>query len=62
MGEVLSNSLKKDVPEGKLRKTISERFNTFDKTLEDLDKWIVKQVSTIPVSYTHLTLPTRIRV
>ena len=50
MGEVLSNSLKEDVPEGKLREAISKRFNTFDKTLEDLDKWIVKQVSTIPSS------------
>ena len=50
MGEVLSNSLKKDVPEGKLHEAISKRFNTFDKTLEDLDKWIVKQVSTIPSS------------
>ena len=50
MGEVLSNSLKEDVPEGKLREAISKRFNTFDKTLENLDKWIVKQVSTIPSS------------
>ena len=50
MGEVVSKSLKKDVPERKLRKAISKRFKTFDKTLEDLDKWIVKQVSTIPSS------------
>ena len=50
MGEVVSKSLKKDVPERKLRKAISSRFKTFDKTLEDLDKWIVKQVSTIPSS------------
>ena len=50
MGEVVSKSLKKDVPERKLRKAISNRFKTFDKTLEDLDKWIVKQVSTIPSS------------
>ena len=50
MGEVVSKSLKKDVPEKKLRKAISNRFKTFDKTLEDLDKWIVKQVSTIPSS------------
>ena len=50
MGKVVSKSLKKDVPEGKLRKAISNRFKTFDKTLEDLDKWIVKQVSTIPSS------------
>ncbi len=50
MGEVVSKSLKKDVPERKLRKAISKRFKIFDKTLEDLDKWIVKQVSTIPSS------------
>ena len=50
MGELVSKSLKKDVPERKLRKAISKRFKTFDKTLEDLDKWIVKQVSTIPSS------------
>ena len=50
MGEVVSKSLKKDLPERKLRKAISNRFKTFDKTLEDLDKWIVKQVSTIPSS------------
>ena len=50
MGEVVSKSLKKDMPERKLRKAISNRFKTFDKTLEDLDKWIVKQVSTIPSS------------
>ena len=50
MGEVVSKSLKKDVPERKLRKAISKRFKTVDKTLEDLDKWIVKQVSTIPSS------------
>ncbi len=50
MGKVVSKSLKKDVPERKLRKAISNRFKTFDKTLEDLDKWIVKQVSTIPSS------------
>jgi zinc/manganese transport system substrate-binding protein len=50
MGKVVSKSLKKDVPERKLRKAISKRFKTFDKTLEDLDKWIVKQVSTIPSS------------
>ena len=50
MGEVVSKSLKKNVPERKLRKAISNRFKTFDKTLEDLDKWIVKQVSTIPSS------------
>ena len=50
MGEVVSKSLRKDVPERKLRKAISNRFKTFDKTLEDLDKWIVKQVSTIPSS------------
>jgi len=50
MGEVVSKSLKKDVPERKLRKAISKRFRTVDKTLEDLDKWIVKQVSTIPSS------------
>ena len=30
MGEVLSNSLKEDVPEGKLREAISKRFNTFN--------------------------------
>ena len=50
MGKVVSKSLKQDVPERKLRKAISNRFKTFDKTLEDLDKWIVKQVSTIPSS------------
>ena len=50
MGKVVSKSLKKDLPERKLRKAISNRFKTFDKTLEDLDKWIVKQVSTIPSS------------
>ena len=50
MGEVVSKSLKKDVSERKLSKAISKRFKTFDKTLEDLDKWIVKQVSTIPSS------------
>ena len=50
MGEVVSKSLKKDVPQRKLRKAISKRFKTVDKTLEDLDKWIVKQVSTIPSS------------
>ena len=50
MGKVVSKSLKKDAPERKLRKAISNRFKTFDKTLEDLDKWIVKQVSTIPSS------------
>ena len=50
MGEVVSKSLKKDVSERKLSKAISTRFKTFDKTLEDLDKWIVKQVSTIPSS------------
>ena len=50
MGEVVSKSLKKDVSERKLSKAISKRLKTFDKTLEDLDKWIVKQVSTIPSS------------
>ena len=50
MGEVVSKSLKKDVSERKLSKVISKRFKTVDKTLEDLDKWIVKQVSTIPSS------------
>ena len=50
MGEIVSKSLKNDVSERKLRKAISQRFKTFDKTLEDLDKWIVKQVSTIPSS------------
>ena len=50
MGEIVSKSLKKDVSDEELRNAISKRFKTFDKTLEDLDKWIIKQVSTIPPS------------
>tara|TARA_A100001035_G_scaffold244695_1_gene212547 strand:+ start:190 stop:1257 length:1068 start_codon:yes stop_codon:yes gene_type:complete len=50
MGEIVSKSLKNDISDIELRNVISKRFKTFDKSLDDLDKWIVKQVSTIQSS------------
>ena len=50
MGNVISKSLKKDISifnRGD-RKLIDERFEKADFILEDLDRWIIKQVSSIP--------------
>ncbi len=50
MGNVVSKSLKKDISVFNRgdRKLINERFEKADSILEDLDSWIVKQVSSIP--------------
>ena len=52
MGEVVSKSLKKDISvfNRSDRKSINESFASVDSTLEELDSWIVAQVSTIPES------------
>ena len=52
MGEVVSKSLKKDISvfNRSDRKTINANFASVDSTLEELDSWIVAQVSTIPES------------
>ncbi len=52
MGEVVSKSLKKDISvfNRSDRKTINANFASVDSTLEELDSWIVGQVSTIPES------------
>ncbi len=52
MGKVISNNLKKDISifNRDERKLINERFNNVDSLLEDLDSWIVEQVSSIPES------------
>ena len=52
MGEVVSKSLKKDISvfNRSDRKTINASFASIDSTLEELDSWIVAQVSTIPES------------
>ena len=52
MGEVVSKSLKKDISvfNRSDRKSINARFASVDSTLEELDSWIVAQVSTIPES------------
>ena len=52
MGEVVSKSLKKDISvfNRSDRKSINTRFASVDSTLEELDSWIVAQVSTIPES------------
>ena len=52
MGEVVSKSLKKDISvfNRSDRKTINASFASVDSTLEELDSWIVAQVSTIPES------------
>ena len=52
MGEVISKSLKKDVSvfNRSDRKSINASFASVDSTLEELDSWIVAQVSTIPES------------
>ena len=50
MGEVISKSLRKDISvlnRGD-RKIIKKRFEKADSLLEDLDSWIVEQVSSIP--------------
>ncbi len=50
MGEVVSKSLKKDISvfNRSDRKSINASFASVDSTLEELDSWIVAQVSTIP--------------
>ena len=52
MGKVVKNSFKKDISVFNRddRKLINERFNNVDSLLEDLDSWIVEQVSSIPES------------
>ncbi len=52
MGEVVSKSLKKDISvfNRSDRKSINASFASLDSTLEELDSWIVAQVSTIPES------------
>ena len=52
MGEVVSKSLKKDISvfNRSDRKSINARFASVDSILEELDSWIVAQVSTIPES------------
>ena len=52
MGEVISKNLKKDISifNRSDRNLINERFETVDSIIENLDSWIVKQVSTIPES------------
>ncbi len=52
MGEVVSKSLKKDISvfNRSDRKLINASFASVDSTLEELDSWIVAQVSTIPES------------
>ena len=52
MGEVVSKSLKKDISvfNRSDRKSINASFASVDSTLEELDSWIVSQVSTIPES------------
>ena len=52
MGEVISKNLKKDISifNRSDKNLINERFETVDSIIEDLDSWIVKQVSTIPES------------
>ena len=48
MGNVINESLKKDVSKRSIRKQINERFEKADSILEDLDSWIVEQVGSIP--------------
>ena len=50
MGDLISKSLKKDISVFNRgdRKLINERFEKADSILEDLDSWIVRQVSSIP--------------
>ena len=50
MGKIVSKSLKKDISVFNRgdRKLINERFEKADSILEDLDSWIVRQVSSIP--------------
>ena len=50
MGDLISKSLKKDISVFNRgdRKLINERFEKADSLLEDLDSWIVEQVSSIP--------------
>jgi len=50
MGKIVSKSLKKDISVFNRgdRKLINERFKKADSILEDLDSWIVRQVSSIP--------------
>ena len=52
MGEVVSKSLKKDISvfNRSDRKSINTSFASVDSTLEELDSWIIAQVSTIPES------------
>ncbi len=52
MGEVVSKSLKKDISifNRSDRNSINASFASVDSTLEELDSWIVAQVSTIPES------------
>jgi len=52
MGEVVSKNLKKDISvfNRSDRRLINESFASVESTLEELDSWIVKQVSTIPKS------------
>ncbi len=52
MGEVVSKSLKKDISvfNRSDRKSINSSFASVDSILEELDSWIVAQVSTIPES------------
>ncbi len=52
MGEVVSKSLKKDLSvfNRSDKKSINASFASVDSTLEELDSWIVAQVSTIPES------------
>jgi len=51
MGDIISKSLKKDISVFKRedRKLINERTKKTKKILEDLDSWIVSQISSIPV-------------
>ena len=50
MGKIIANKLKNDISifNRSDRKQITERFNAFDSIVEELDSWIVQQVSTIP--------------
>ncbi len=52
MGEIVSKSLKKDISvfNRSDRKSINASFASVDSILEELDSWIVAQVSTIPES------------
>ena len=50
MGNIISKNIKKKISifDRKGKQVISERTQSFNSILEDLDQWIVKQVATVP--------------